>query len=125
MKTIIEPFKVKVVEPIKMTTRNEREHYLQEAFYNLFLLKAENVILAGLARLQPGVPVLSVAGYEFNTPYRRFYLALAVLVVCLVLARNIDGSRLGRSLRAVGADMAAGAAGTGWSRTRRCAPCSA
>lgn len=45
MDTIIEPFRVKVVEPIKMTTRNQREHYLQEAFYNLFLLKAENVII--------------------------------------------------------------------------------
>src|SRR6266496_5685968 len=45
MKTIIEPFRVKVVEPIKMTTRAEREGYLQDAFYNLFLLKAENVII--------------------------------------------------------------------------------
>src|SRR6185436_14421828 len=45
MKTIIEPFKVKVVEPIKMTTRAEREGYLAEAAYNLFLLKAENVII--------------------------------------------------------------------------------
>jgi tryptophanase len=45
MKTIIEPFRVKVVEPIKMTTRAEREHYLEAAAYNLFLLKAENVII--------------------------------------------------------------------------------
>src|SRR6185369_2640696 len=45
MKTIIEPFKVKVVEPIKMTTRNEREGYLKDAAYNLFLLKAEDVII--------------------------------------------------------------------------------
>jgi tryptophanase len=45
MKTIIEPFRVKVVEPIKMTTRDEREGYLREAAYNLFLLKAENVII--------------------------------------------------------------------------------
>jgi tryptophanase len=45
MKTIIEPFRVKVVEPIKMTTRAEREGYLQAACYNLFLLKAENVII--------------------------------------------------------------------------------
>ena len=45
MKTIIEPFKVKVVEPIKMTTRDEREDYLKDAAYNLFLLKAENVII--------------------------------------------------------------------------------
>ena len=45
MKTIIEPFRVKVVEPIKMTTRTEREGYLKDASYNLFLLKAENVII--------------------------------------------------------------------------------
>lgn len=45
MKTIIEPFRVKVVEPIKMTTRNERERLLVEAAYNLFLLKAEDVII--------------------------------------------------------------------------------
>lgn len=45
MKTIIEPFRVKVVEPIKMTTRDEREQYLQSANYNLFLIKSENVII--------------------------------------------------------------------------------
>ena len=45
MHTIIEPFRVKVVEPIKMTTRAERETFLKEAAYNLFLLKAENVII--------------------------------------------------------------------------------
>ena len=45
MKTIIEPFKVKVVEPIKMTSREEREGFLKDAAYNLFLLKAENVII--------------------------------------------------------------------------------
>ena len=45
MKTIIEPFRVKVVEPIKMTTRSEREHLLREAAFNLFLLKAEDVII--------------------------------------------------------------------------------
>ena len=45
MKTIIEPFRVKVVEPIKMTTRAERESHLKDAAYNLFLLKAENVII--------------------------------------------------------------------------------
>jgi tryptophanase len=45
MKTIIEPFRVKVVEPIKMTTRDERESYLQDANYNLFLIRSENVII--------------------------------------------------------------------------------
>src|SRR5215471_15891526 len=45
MKTIIEPFRVKVVEPTRMTTRAERERLLQTAAYNLFLLKAEDVII--------------------------------------------------------------------------------
>jgi tyrosine phenol-lyase len=45
MKTIIEPFRVKVVEPIKLTTREEREAHLKNAGYNLFLLKAEDVII--------------------------------------------------------------------------------
>jgi tryptophanase len=45
MRTIIEPFRVKVIEPIRMTTREEREAFLREAWYNLFLLKAENVII--------------------------------------------------------------------------------
>lgn len=45
MKTIIEPFKIKMVEPIKMTTREERECFLKEAGFNPYQLKAENVII--------------------------------------------------------------------------------
>ncbi len=44
-KTIIEPFKIKMVEPIAMTTRKEREEFLKSAYYNLFLIKAENIII--------------------------------------------------------------------------------
>jgi tryptophanase len=38
-----EPFKIKVVEPIKRTTREERDRLLREAGYNLFKVPAESV----------------------------------------------------------------------------------
>ncbi|MBT4761384.1 MAG: tryptophanase [Bdellovibrionaceae bacterium] len=43
--TIIEPFRIKSVEPIRMTTVAEREAFLKEAHYNLFLIKAENILI--------------------------------------------------------------------------------
>ena len=45
MKTIIEPFRIKMVEPIKLTSREQREQFMQAANYNPFLLRAEDVII--------------------------------------------------------------------------------
>ncbi len=43
--TIIEPFKIKSVEPINFTTREYREKAIKDAFYNLFLIKADDVLI--------------------------------------------------------------------------------
>jgi len=45
MKTIIEPFKIKMVEPIKLTSRKERERLIKAASFNPFILAAEDVII--------------------------------------------------------------------------------
>src|SRR5436305_15009839 len=44
-RTIIEPFRIKSVEPIRWTTRAERERLLRAAHYNLFLLPADDVLI--------------------------------------------------------------------------------
>jgi tryptophanase len=45
MNTIIEPFRIKMVEPLKMTTRAEREAILRRAHFNPFLIPAEDVLI--------------------------------------------------------------------------------
>jgi len=45
MRTIIEPFKIKSVEPIRLSTAEEREARLRAAGYNVFLLPAEDVLI--------------------------------------------------------------------------------
>ena len=44
-RTIIEPFRIKSVEPIRLSTVEERERWLREAGYNLFNLHADDVLI--------------------------------------------------------------------------------
>lgn len=44
-KTIIEPFKIKMVEPIFLTTTAEREAFMKEAHYNPFMLKSDKILI--------------------------------------------------------------------------------
>ena len=45
MKTIIEPFKIKSVEPIYFNTAEDRKTILENAFYNPFQIPADKVII--------------------------------------------------------------------------------
>src|SRR5882672_2377825 len=45
MKTIIEPFRIKSVEPLRRTTPQQREKLLRHAGYNLFELRANDILI--------------------------------------------------------------------------------
>ncbi|OGU59243.1 MAG: tyrosine phenol-lyase [Ignavibacteria bacterium GWF2_33_9] len=45
MKSFLEPFKIKAVEEIPITTREERELFIKEANYNTFSLRSEHITI--------------------------------------------------------------------------------
>ena len=45
IRTIIEPFRIKSVEPIRHTTRAERQKLIEDAGYNLFLVPSEAILI--------------------------------------------------------------------------------
>ncbi|HOY95765.1 MAG TPA: beta-eliminating lyase-related protein, partial [Catalimonadaceae bacterium] len=45
MHTIIEPFRIKSVEPIRFTSPEQRQTILQEAFFNPFLIHSDDVLI--------------------------------------------------------------------------------
>jgi tryptophanase len=45
VRTIIEPFRIKSVEPLRHTTPQERERFLEDAGYNLFQIRARDILI--------------------------------------------------------------------------------
>jgi len=81
MKTIIEPFRIKSIEPIRMTTREERDIYIRDVYYNLFGLKSKHVLIdlltdSGTSAMSSNQWAALQSGdesYAGSDSYTRFY----------------------------------------------------
>ena len=128
MKTIIEPFRIKTVEPLRMTTREERCTTLEDAHYNLFRVRAEDVLIdlltdsgtgamsseqwAGIMRGDESYArarswyrfrdrVLELTGFEHIIPTHQGRAAERILFSCLgVRGRTVVSNNLFDTTRA-------------------------
>jgi tryptophanase len=86
-RTLIEPFRIKTVEPIAMSTRAEREAWLEAAGYNLFALDAERVIVdlltdsgtGAMSAGQWGALMRGDESYAGSPSFHRFVSAVTAL----------------------------------------------
>ena len=87
-KTIIEPFRIKSVEPIRMTTREEREQCIKDAWYNLFTLHSDDVLIdlltdsgtASMSARQWGAIMEGDESYAGSPSFYRFKSAVENLM---------------------------------------------
>jgi tyrosine phenol-lyase len=79
-RTIIEPFKIKMVEPLPMLSQSERERILEEAGHNLFLVAAKHVTFdfltdsgtSAMSAAQWGAMMIADESYAGSQSFERF-----------------------------------------------------
>jgi len=88
MKTIFEPFRIKVVEPIRMTTPEQRRRVIEAARFNLFAVYADDVLIdllsdsgtSAMSAQQWGVLMQGDESYACSPSFYRFEAAVRKLM---------------------------------------------